>query len=96
MDAETRKTIDRRLARVEGQVRGLRRMIEGGEYCCDILTQLSATRSALEQVGAELALSHVQTCIVGHGGDTEHDKAKSMSGEELMDELRTTLSRLVR
>ena len=71
-------------------------MVEQGEYCCDVLTQLSATRSALEQVGAELATSHVQTCIVGHGGDTEHDRAKAMSHEELVDELRSTLSRLVR
>ena len=71
-------------------------MVEQGEYCCDILTQLSATRAALEQVGAELATSHVQTCIVGHGGDTEHEKAKAMSGEELIEELRVTLSRLVR
>lgn len=71
-------------------------MVEQGEYCSDILTQLSATRSALEQVGAELATSHVRTCIVGHGGETEHDKAKPMSQEELLDELRVTLSRLVR
>ena len=96
MDAESRKAIDRRLARVEGQVRGLRRMVEQDEYCADILTQLAATRSALEQVGAELATSHVRTCIVGHGCDTEHDKAKPMSQEELLDELRATLSRLVR
>lgn len=96
MDTESRKSIDRRLARVEGQIRGLRRMIEQGDYCCDILTQLSATRSALDQVGAELAVSHVQTCIVGHGRDTEHEKAKPMSEDELMEELRVTLSRLVR
>ncbi len=96
MDEPSRKAIDRRLARVEGQVRGLRRMVEQNEYCADILTQLAATRSALEQVGAELATSHVRTCIVGHGCDTEHDKAKPMSQEELLDELRATLSRLVR
>lgn len=96
MDAEAQKSIDRRLARVEGQIRGLRRMVEQGEYCIDILTQLSATRSALEQVGAELATSHVRTCIVGHGGDTEHEKAKTMSGDDLVEELRATLSRLVR
>lgn len=96
MDAESRKAIDRRLARVEGQIRGLRRMVDQNEYCADILTQLAATRSALEQVGAELAASHVRTCIVGHGCDTEHDKAKPMSQEELIDELRVTLSRLVR
>ncbi len=96
VDAESRKAIDRRLARVEGQIRGLRRMVEQDDYCCDILTQLAASRSALEQVGAELAASHVRTCIVGHGHDTEHEKAKPMSQEDLMEELRVTLSRLVR
>jgi DNA-binding FrmR family transcriptional regulator len=96
MDAAAQKSLDRRLARIEGQIRGLRRMVGEGDYCCDILTQLSATRSALDQVGAELAANHVQTCIVGHGCETEHEKAKSMSQEELMEELRVTLSRLVR
>ena len=96
MDAESRKALDRRLARVEGQIRGLRRMVEQDEYCCDVLTQLNACRSALDQVGAELAVSHVRTCIVGHGGETEHEKAKPMSQDDLIEELRTTLSRLVR
>ena len=96
MDGNTAKAIDRRLARIEGQIRGLRRMLEQGEYCCDILTQLTATRSALDQVGAELAASHVRTCIAGHGGATEHEKARKMTDEELHDELRTVLSRLVR
>jgi DNA-binding FrmR family transcriptional regulator len=96
MDVESRKAIDRRLARVEGQIRGLRRMVEEDSYCCDILTQLAATRSALDQVGAELATSHVRNCIVGHGCGTEHENAKPMSQEELLDELRVTLSRLVR
>lgn len=71
-------------------------MIAQNEYCCDILTQLSATRSALDQAGAELATSHVQTCIVGHGTCSEHERAKPMTQDELLDELRTTLSRLVR
>lgn len=96
VDNENRKAIDRRLSRVEGQVRGLRRMVDENQYCADILTQLAATRSALEQIGAEIAASHVQTCIVGHGCETEHDRAKSMSQDELLDELRVTLSRLVR
>lgn len=96
MDEMSRKAVDRRLARIEGQVRGLRRMLQEDQYCCDILTQLAATRSALEQVGAEIATSHVQHCIAGQAEGTGHDKAKAMSQEELFDELRTTLSRLVR
>ena len=96
MEADVRKAVDRRLARIEGQVRGLRRMVENGEYCCDVLTQLSATRAALDQVGAEMAASHVRTCVVGHGGEDAHPKANALSEAELMEELRTTLSRLVK
>ena len=96
MDDETRRSLDRRLARIEGQVRGLRRMVEQREYCCDILTQLSAARSALDQAAAEIAVSHVQTCIMGHGCDSEHEKAKGMSQDELLEELRATLTRLVK
>ena len=96
VDADAKQSIDRRLARIEGQIRGLRRMVQSGEYCCDILTQLAATRSALDQAGAEMAASHVRTCIVGHGTDQEHEHAKPMSHEELVEELKVTLSRLMR
>jgi DNA-binding FrmR family transcriptional regulator len=96
VEPDTSKAIDRRLARIEGQIRGLRRMLDQGEYCCDILTQLTATRAALDQVGAELAASHVRTCIVGHGGESEHEKAKKMTDQELVDELRMVLSKLVK
>jgi DNA-binding FrmR family transcriptional regulator len=61
-----------------------------------VLTQLAATRSALEQAGAEMAASHVKTCIVGHGTDQAHDHAKPMTQDELMEELKVTLSRLMR
>ncbi|MFY9233170.1 MAG: metal-sensitive transcriptional regulator [Fimbriimonadaceae bacterium] len=89
-------SVDRRLARIEGQVKGLRRMLQEDQYCCDILTQLSAVRSALDQAAAELAVGHVKTCIVGHGTESEHEHCKPMSQEELMDELRVTLSRLMK
>jgi len=96
MDAEVRQAMDRRLARIEGQVGGLRRMVADGKYCVDILTQLAAIRSALDQAGAELAACHVKTCILGHGTGSEHEQSKPMSQEELVDELRVTLSRLMR
>jgi DNA-binding FrmR family transcriptional regulator len=89
-------TIDRRLARVEGQIGGLRRMLKEGSYCVDILTQLAAVRSALDQIGAEMASAHVQSCIVGHGTASEHECSKPMTQEELIEELRVTLSRLMR
>lgn len=96
MDDSSRKAIDRRLARIEGQIRGLRKMVEEDQYCCDVLTQLAATRSALDQVGAELATGHVKTCILGHGTEGAHAQTEPMSQEELLEELRLTLSRLMR
>lgn len=90
------RSIDRRLARIEGQIGGLRRMVAEGQYCIDILTQLAAVRSALDQAAAELAAEHVRSCIIGHGSDTEHDHCKPMTQDELVDELKTTLSRLMR
>jgi CsoR family transcriptional regulator, copper-sensing transcriptional repressor len=90
------KSVDRRLARIEGQIGGLRRMIAEDKYCIDILTQLAAVRSALDQAAAELAANHVKSCILGHGTETEHDHCKPMSQDEMIDELRVTLSRLMR
>jgi len=52
-----------RLARVEGQVRGLRRMLEEGKDCEQILTQLAAVRSALDGVGAHLIAHHLRECL---------------------------------
>lgn len=95
MHDETTASVDRRLARIEGQVKGLRRMLVEGQYCCDILTQVAAVRSALDQAAAELAAGHVKSCILGHGTDTEHDHCKPMTQDELIDELRVTLSRLI-
>ena len=70
-------------------------MVQEDRYCIDILTQLAAVRSALDQIGAELAASHVKTCILGQH-TTGHSQALEMSEDELVDELRTTLSRLMR
>lgn len=71
-------------------------MLKEGSYCVDILTQLAAVRSALDQIGAEMASAHVQSCIVGHGTASEHECSKPMTQEELIEELRVTLSRLMR
>jgi DNA-binding FrmR family transcriptional regulator len=55
----------RRLARIEGQVRGVERMIEDDRYCIDILTQISAIQAALDKVGLALLDGHAHTCVIG-------------------------------
>ena len=52
-----------RLNRIEGQVRGIKGMIERGEYCDDVLTQIASVKSAIDGVAKILLESHVQTCI---------------------------------
>ncbi len=64
----------RRLRRIEGQVRGLQRMVESDEYCIDILTQVSAATKALQSVAVGLLDQHVRHCVrdAALGDDAEH------------------------
>ena len=73
----------KRLKRIEGQVRGLQSMIEEERYCIDILTQVSATRAALDGVALGVMADHVRHCVRD-------------GGEEKVDELMDAIERLVR
>jgi CsoR family transcriptional regulator, copper-sensing transcriptional repressor len=57
------KAIHNRLRRIEGQVRGLQRMVEEDAYCIDILTQVAAVQTALEQVAVNVLDGHVRHCV---------------------------------
>jgi DNA-binding FrmR family transcriptional regulator len=59
------------MKRIEGQVKGIERMIEEGEFCGDILTQISAVRSALNKVGGIILENYAQTCLVKRMDDSE-------------------------
>jgi DNA-binding FrmR family transcriptional regulator len=85
-----------RMKRIGGQVAGIQRMIDEDRYCVDILNQISAVRSALDALGVELLTHHVECCVVGHGTDTQHPKAKPMKPVELLGELRMALSRFLK
>ena len=72
----------RRLRRIEGQVRGLQRMVESDSYCIDVLTQVSAATKALESVALLLLEEHLAHCVaeaVVVGGDTADAKIKEAS-----------------
>lgn len=62
VDPATKARNLRRLRRIEGQVRGLQRMVEEERYCADILTQISSVHEALRSVGRELVRNHLQHC----------------------------------
>jgi CsoR family transcriptional regulator, copper-sensing transcriptional repressor len=72
----------KRLRRIEGQVRGLQRMVEEDTYCIDILTQVSAATKALQSVSLGLLEDHLGHCVteaVAEGGDTATEKVREAS-----------------
>lgn len=79
-----------RLARIEGQVRGVARMVEEDRYCIDVVTQINAARAALDKVALGLIDGHVRHCLVGgHGGPDDPTE----QAEELMGAVGRMLSR---
>ena len=75
--------IVQRLHRIEGQVRGIERMVEDDRYCIDILTQISAVTTALESVALRILDSHVNHCVAGALASGDPDDARQKT-EELM------------
>jgi DNA-binding FrmR family transcriptional regulator len=63
MRENTKEAVAKRLNRIEGQVRGLARMVEEDRYCIDIITQITAVRAALRRVEEEILLDHVSHCV---------------------------------
>ncbi len=96
MNSEASKKIKSRVNRIAGQVAGIRRMVEEDRYCVDVLNQIAAVRSALDALGIELLTNHLETCVLGHGTGTEHAKAKPMTKDKLVDEVRTVLARFLK
>lgn len=76
-----------RLNRIEGQVRGVGRMVEDGRYCIDILTQVQAARAALSRVESELLKEHLNHCIEGAivSGDRDEQRKKASELIELLE-----------
>jgi len=84
MKRDTKPALLNRLNRVEGQVRGISRMVEDDRYCIDILTQVQAVRAALAKVETELLRDHLGYCIEGAilSGDKDEQRKKA---EELIE-----------
>ena len=81
----------KRLRRIEGQIRGLQRMVEEDEYCIDILTQVSAATKALQSVAVGLLDQHVRHCVAdaARGEDADH-------AERMVSEATRAIERLVK
>jgi len=81
--SEKRAKLLKRLARAEGQVRGVARMVEEDRYCIDILTQLAAVDTALESVALEILDDHVKHCVAGALASGDQADAKTKIDELL-------------
>ena len=83
-----KEQLTKRLARIEGQVRGVSRMVDDDRYCIDVLTQISAIQAALDKVAIGLLDGHARHCLAGgHGGPADP--------EDRVDELMGAVNRLL-
>ena len=86
----SKKQLLNRLARVEGQVRGVARMVDDDRYCIDVLTQINSIQAALDKVALGLLDGHTRHCLVGHGGGPEDPEEQV---QEIMGAIGRMLSR---
>ena len=86
-EAEEKKKLMNRLNRIEGQIRGIQKMLENDAYCNDILVQSSAVSAAMNAFNKELLSSHIHSCVVR---DIQEGKT------EVVDELMNTLQKLMK
>ncbi len=84
---EEYKKLINRLNRIEGQIRGIRGMVEKNVYCTDILVQVAAVNAALNAFNKELLANHIKTCVVNDIRDGK---------DEVIDELLATLQKLMK
>jgi DNA-binding FrmR family transcriptional regulator len=80
-----KENVQNRLKRIEGQVRGLQRMVDEEKYCIDILTQITSVQAALEQVSLLLTEDHMRHCVA--------DALQQGNGDEKIDEIMAVLKR---
>ena len=86
MHAAAKSSCIKRLSRIEGQVRGLSRMVEDNRYCIDIVTQISAVRAALRRVEQEVLRDHVGHCVK-HAMQSDDVADQDRKIQELIDVL---------
>ena len=81
---EEKKALINRLSRIEGQIRGIRAMVERDAYCADILTQVSAVSAALGSFNKELLGEHIRTCVkedIQNGADDKLEELITLLGK---------------
>lgn len=85
--SDHKQDVRARLSRIEGQVRGIERMVDEDRYCIDILTQVNAVKAAIDKVALSLLEDHVEHCVT--------DAVRAGEGEEKLRELTTAIGRFL-
>lgn len=87
MQTATKAKVINRLSRIEGQVRGIARMVDEDRYCIDVLTQVQAVRAALRRVEAEVLKDHLDHCVMAalRDGDAADRQQKAAELIEVLD-----------
>ncbi len=85
---QDKEAIVKRLKRIEGQVKGIQNMVEDERYCIDILTQISAIRSAINKVGNIILENHIKGCVA--------NSIKQDQSEEMIEELMKTIDKFTK
>ena len=85
--AKDKADVQARLRRIEGQVRGLQRMVDDDRYCIDILTQVNSIKAAIDRVALLLLRDHVEHCVA--------DAVRAGEGDEKLDELTAAIGRFL-
>ena len=78
----------KRLARIEGQIKGIQRMVQEGRYCIDIINQITAVKKALEQVGLVVMRRHIDSCV--------SESIRSKDGHTKVSELMNTINQFIK
>jgi DNA-binding FrmR family transcriptional regulator len=78
--ASSKDDLQRRLARIEGQVRGVAKMVDEDRYCIDVLTQIAAIEAALDKVALGLLDDHARVCLLGAKPGQQDERTQEMIG----------------
>jgi len=88
INATTQHETVKRLARIEGQIKGIQRMVQEGRYCIDVINQVTAVKKALEQVGLVVMRRHVDSCV--------SEAIRSKHGTAKVSELMSTINQFIK
>ena len=88
MSPGTQQDSLKRLARIEGQIKGIQRMVQEGRYCIDIINQITAIRKALDQVGLVVMRRHIDSCV--------SEAIRSKNGTAKVSELMSTIHQFMK